>query len=502
MIIPLIIFKGKRMRIVQIIAFFLLISSNQLFLQNPDTLWLNHYGGPLGDYGNSLALTNDGGFVLAGFTFSYAPSYCDAWILKFDSSGELSWDSTYGYESYDYPDDIIQTFDGGFAFAGTSCPPANYYGDFYVVKISGDGNFLWDLRIGDSQWEEGASVLLETPDSEIVAVGYTYFQTAGLCDAWLVRTDYEGNLLWDSTYGGTGSELPTCMVQSNNGDFVIAGHKKLTSSSNSMGWFLIVDRYGVVSHEKTFPGGQSAWFENIAKTNDGGYILAGTMVSLTGNQFDGWIVKVDSLGDEIWSKVLGGPESDDFWSVEELPGGDLLLTGTTSSYPANSADVWIVRTDSAGNQIWSYSFGGAEIDEGHDIKAITSNIFLVTGSSETFCNGISDLIVAKITDAITIVEENPIHVFTPGFLTVSPNPFRGSVRIEFYPGDEDKVMVSISDLTGRIVKVISDFFPGSGRINFSWDGRDDKGISVSSGIYLLKVETKEGNFYSELIFIR
>ncbi|MBN1150467.1 T9SS type A sorting domain-containing protein [candidate division WOR-3 bacterium] len=490
------------MKTFQVIAFFLLISANQLFLQNPDTLWLKHYGGPLGDYGNSIALTNDGGFVLAGFTFSYTPSFCDAWILRFDSSGELSWDSTYGYESYDYPDDIIQTFDGGFAFAGTSCPPANYYGDFYIAKISGDGNFLWDLRIGDSQWEEGASALLETQDSEIVAVGFTYFQTAGLCDAWLVRIDNDGNLLWDSTYGGSGSELPTCMVQSNSGDFVIAGHKKLTSSSNSMGWFLIIDRYGVVTHEKTFPGAQSAWFENITRTQDGCYILAGTMVSSTNGKFDGWIVKVDSQGNEMWSKVLGGPESDDFWSVEELPGGDLLLTGTTSSYPANSADVWIVRTDSAGNQIWSYSFGGAEIDEGHDIKAVTSSIFLVTGSSETFCNGISDLIVAKITDAVTIVEENPLHVFSPEFLTVSPNPFRGSAQIEFFLRNEDEVQVSVLDLSGRIVKIISDCTLGSGSLYFSWDGTDETGMPVHSGIYFLNVMTEESAVSEELILIR
>ncbi len=490
------------MKTFQVIIILLLISNVQIFLQNPDTLWLKHYGGLLGDYGNSIALTNDGGFVLAGFTFSYAPSFCDAWILRFDSSGELSWDSTYGYESYDYPDDIIQTLDGGFAFAGTSCPPANYYGDFYIAKISGDGNFLWDLRIGDSQWEEGALALLETPDSEIVAVGYTYFQTAGLCDAWLVRTDYEGNLLWDSTYGGTGSELPTCMVQNNDGDFVIAGQKRQTSASKSMGWFLIVDGNGVVTHEKTYPGLESAWFESITRTHDGCYILAGTMVSSTGNEFDGWIVKVDSQGDEMWSKVLGGPESDDFWSVKELPGGDLLLTGTSSSPPANTADIWVVRTDSAGNQIWSYSFGGAEIDEGHDIMAVTSNIFLVTGSSETFCNGISDLIVAKIADPMTTVEDEPIDVLNPFFLTLKPNPFGGSVQIEFYSGDDDEVMVSVLDLTGRVVKVISNCILGAEKAKFLWDGTDETGMPVHSGIYFLNVMTEKNAFSAELILIR
>jgi hypothetical protein len=154
-------------------------------------------------------------------------------------------------------------------------------------------------------------------------------------DIYLVRTDAGGELLWERTYGGPRSEY---------------------------GWAM-------------------------APTTDGGYVLVGQSNSFGEGAEDGYLVKVDAQGEEIWSQTFGGPEEDRLFSVDQGSEGGFVLTGTTRSFgegDRGNRDAYVVKTDDAGEVVWTQVFGEALDDVGHAVRQTGDGGYIVTGYSRSF----------------------------------------------------------------------------------------------------------------------
>jgi hypothetical protein len=164
--------------------------------------WNRTYGGAHYDYAFSVVQTTDGGYAMAGYTQSFGAGSSDAWLVKTDSSGNVQWSRTYGGTDSDDAWSVVQTADGGYALAGQqrSLTTAGWY-DFWLVKTDANGNMQWNKTYGRINWDIAYSVV-QTKDGGYVLAGST--ESPGAFDAWLVKTDENGNIQWNKTYGGPG----------------------------------------------------------------------------------------------------------------------------------------------------------------------------------------------------------------------------------------------------------------------------------------------------------
>ncbi|HEV7230254.1 MAG TPA: hypothetical protein VGO45_02935, partial [Bacteroidia bacterium] len=174
-------------------------------LAQKDTAWVRTYGGPSIDMARCVRQIHDGGFILAGMTSSYGLGESSMYIVRTDSFGNKKWSSAIGGVNISQAYSVRETPDRGFAICGyTNCSGYGGY-DMYLVKTDSTGKFLWEKTYGGANWDFGYGMEL-LKDSGFVLCGETFSITNGGSDAFIVRTDKNGDTLWTRHYGGTGDD--------------------------------------------------------------------------------------------------------------------------------------------------------------------------------------------------------------------------------------------------------------------------------------------------------
>lgn len=358
------------------------------FDQNGNLQWNKTYGGSKDDIGQSLAETNDGGYILTGYSMSSDgdatnnEGFHDNWILKLDVKGDMEWQSSYGFSGHDHSYDILEAAQGGYFFTG--------FLDITSARV--DGNT-----------EKGNSLT-----------------SHGVGEFWGTKIDEEGSVQWRGYFGGTNNDRAHGVVQTNDGGFVMAGFTESDDYdiSNTNGsydfWVVKVDSFGNLIWEQSFGGEGIEVSYDIAKTADNGFVVVGNTFSANGDIFlnhgesDMWMIKLDEKGTMIWEQTYGGSQFDLAQAVVQSKDGGFLITGNTKSDDQDSAinngenDIWVVKTNEFGTLVWEKSFGGSGLDFGFDLLENKDGSILVVGeSSSTDFNtltskGNSDLILLKI----------------------------------------------------------------------------------------------------------
>jgi len=188
--------------------------------------WTRTIGGPKGDEGYSLIQTSDGGYAIAGATESFGAGDWDVYVVKLDAHGNLQWNRTIGGKKEDVGHSLIQTSDGGYAIAGETYSFGAGESDVYVVKLDAHGNLQWTRTIGGESEDWGTS-LIQTSDGGYAIAGMTNSFGSGGLDVYVVKLDAKGNLQWTKTIGGSGGEIGPSLIQTSDGGYAIAG---ITSS--------------------------------------------------------------------------------------------------------------------------------------------------------------------------------------------------------------------------------------------------------------------------------
>ncbi|MBJ12075.1 MAG: hypothetical protein CMG62_03215 [Candidatus Marinimicrobia bacterium] len=238
--------------------------------------------------------------------------------------------------------------------------------NWFVKTFSGDGN------------EVGASVLQENDDGYIL-IGTTSSFGSGLDDIWLIKTDYQGNQEWSTTFGGDANDRASLIQNTLDGGYIIVGTTSSYGNGSDDIWLVKTNEDGSEEWNKIFGEDGDETGSSVQQTNDGGYIVVGTIFSNNNTSDDVWLIKTDAEGNSIWSDAIGGPENDRGAFVQKTTDNGFIIVGTTSSYGNGSYDAWLIKTDSDGNVQWNKTYGGAGNDQGHSVEQTDDEGYFIVG---------------------------------------------------------------------------------------------------------------------------
>ncbi len=337
--------------------------------------WERTFGGAGTDNANSVRQTSDGGYIITGYTDSYGSGSTDAWLIKTDSTGKEKWNRTFGRSGYNYGYSVLQANDGGYIITGSI--GALLSSNVWLIKTDVSGNKLWDKTFGGSKSDGGSGgrSVQQTSDGGYIIAGNTYSYGAGGSDAWLIKTDLNGNKLWDRTFGGSNSDAANSVQQTSDGGYIIAGNTYSYGAGGSDAWLIKTDLNGNKLWDRTFGGSNSGAANSVQQTSDGGYIIVGA------NNNNAWLIKTDSSGKNEWDKTFGGPGNDDANSVLQANDGSYIIIGSTRSFGAGEDDIWLIKTDAFGNSLWDKTFGGSNYDQGGSIQPTNDGGYIIVGGT-------------------------------------------------------------------------------------------------------------------------
>jgi hypothetical protein len=357
--------------------------------------WKRTYGGTSADRAYSVVQTGDGGYALAGYTLSYGAGNYDFWLVKTDGAGNVQWSRTYGGTGYDYAQSVVQTGDGGYALAGSTYSYGAGLNDFWLVKTDGAGTLQWSRTYGGTGYD-GANSVVQTGDGGYALAGYTDSYGAGLKDFWLVKTDGAGNVQWSRIDGGTGADEAYSVVQTGDGGYALAGYTTSFGAGSWDFWLVKTDGAGNVQWSRTYGGTNDDIARSVVQTSDGGYAIAGDTYSYGAGLDDFWLVKTDGAGNVQWSRTYGGTNYDSAYSVVQTGDGGYALAGYTDSYGAGILDFWLVKTDGAGTLQWSRTYGGTSNDHALSLVQTGDGGYALAGYTYSYGAGLDDFWLVKV----------------------------------------------------------------------------------------------------------
>ncbi|MCE3280517.1 MAG: hypothetical protein K0S44_2708 [Bacteroidetes bacterium] len=261
-----------------------------------DTIWTKTFGGSNWDFAYSAQQTTDGGFIIAGSTYSYGEGNSDMYLVKTNSNGDTTWTKTFGGSNDDEAKSVKQTSDGGYIIAGTTKSYGDLNGDMYIVKTNVSGDTLWTYRFAGSL-EDAAYDITETP-SRYLVVGKTKSAASnfGNFQGYTIELSFSGNVLNNFDYGGSAEDGLNAVTYSSGGRFAVLGYTySYGGGAGTNDYYLFIHNPFNGYHPCTFGGIKMDHAYALQNTADGGYIICGTSNSYS--SFDHiYLVKTDSNG--------------------------------------------------------------------------------------------------------------------------------------------------------------------------------------------------------------
>ena len=355
------------------------------------------FGGSKNDAAKSVVKTQDGGYAIAGYSQSNNADITDKtddsfdfWVMKFTENSTLSWSKTFGGSVNDRANDIIQTSDGGFAVLGFS----------------------------------------ESKDIDVS-------NNEGFQDFWIAKLAQNGALTWQKSFGFSGLDYGTSLVQTTDNGYLLTGVLDV-SASGGLGnaktsqkhaggdiWVIKISADGILEWSRYFGGTFTDTAYGVEKTPDGGFIIVGSSdsddVDIANNKgaYDFWVLKIAATGTLLWEKSFGGSEIDEARGIVATNDGNFLIVGDTRSanqditFNNGAADVWLLKITSEGEIIWQKTIGATSFDVARSISKTNDNAYIISGSSRSSDNGFTnqgqnDALIIKVDNNGNIVWQKTI----------------------------------------------------------------------------------------------
>jgi hypothetical protein len=249
---------------------------------------------------------------------------------------------------------------------------------------------------------DDADCIVQTPQGGYISVGHSTIQSVAYDIYWLML-DSHGNAQRKILHGCAYADEGHCIQATLDGNYTISGYNRYQSAGYNDATLIKIDPHGNIIWEKTYHGPYHESARWHWPTTDGGYILGATTTSYGAGADDAYLLKTNSQGDSLWSRTFGGPNDEEIHCIQQTADGGYILTGHTNSTLNGDHDFYLIRTNSAGDSIWTRSFGGAGIDRAYGVLQAWDGEFIVVGSTTSFGAGGYDALIIKVDNSGNLV---------------------------------------------------------------------------------------------------
>ncbi len=423
-----------------------------------------HYGNQKLDVAYSAAATSDGGYIITGLTQSMVDSNGDIVVIKVSAHGDTTWSHTYGGPFLEGGNFVMQTADGNYMVSGHTQDFGAQDCDAFLLKLDQYGNNMWIKTYGGDSDDISESVV-ELPGGGYVIGGMTAsYGNVGVSmnrHLYFIKTNSTGDTIWTKVYAGSGVEECYSIAAMQDGGFLAACWTTSWGNSLGDGWLVRLNSIGDTLWTRFYKNGADTRLYKILPTMDNGFILAG-YTTAAGDLNTGLIVKLDANGNEIWKKTFGNSSASVILhDVTQLPTGNFMFTGSSFT-TTTTGNVYILTTDANGNKLTDQLCGGTN-SWANTIAAQGNNSYLVAGSAAKYGDPDGDLYFMEMDNTISA------HVTTATAQQprLYPNPIREQPAIVLLPEAEANGTVHI------------DIFTKDGRNVYSNDNIRAKDIVIS-----------------------
>lgn len=375
------------------------------------------YGSSYSDVATSIFQTSDGGYMVGGYTWAFislTSEPTDYWIMKLDTDQEIIWSKIYGSTGREYAYSVKETSDDGYIVAGHSRKKlygdldygGNYW-DFWILKLDQGGNILWNKTFGGPGYEK-ANAILETIDGGYLVAGFATSYGPGGMDSgvifreskknvWVLKLDSEGNQVWEYLAGGMGEDGALAACETPDGKYMISGFDSSVDKGNYDFLVLRLDASGNEEWYKTYGGVHAENAYAIKEAPDHGYIVVGDTWSYGNGNTDIWALKLDVSGNQVWQATFGGEKFERAYAVDTTTGDSAyIIAGYTSSFGAGDNDGLILKLDSDGNKLFHQTVGGEGTDFLFSVDETDTGDIIAAGTTNSYGAGQLDLWIVKL----------------------------------------------------------------------------------------------------------
>ncbi len=423
------------------------LSTSDAFAQAPDTLWVRTYGDTGQDYGYSVEATSDGGYILAGSTDSNPGTISDVLLIKTDAAGDTLWTRTFGGGLPDGANAVDQTYDGGYVAAG-------YFGNrntdpnLYLIRLDSNGDSLWTRTFGGLLRRDIGHDVVQTSDSGYVVTGEIQV-TGPFTELWLLKTDASGIEQWSRALGGGGIEKGYSVRQTSDGGYVAVGE---TASRGVTGagdvWIVKTDANGDTLWTRNYGGPGYDVGKEVRQTPDGGYVVVGSYASPINGESDVWLLRTNAAGDTLWTKRFDGGGEDAGESLDLTMDGGFVISAFRGLV---EDELWVIKTDANGNALWTTSFGEGGSDRSGTVRQAPDGAYVIGGYTSSRGAGGIDFLLVKLESNQQQTATEPDRPGSEFGLHHYPNPAGSHVVISYRSGRASPVDLALYDVLGRKV---------------------------------------------------
>jgi hypothetical protein len=444
--------------------------------------WQKTYGGSASDAGAVILETFDGGYIigavsqskdgdLQGLPHHDTAVASDIWIFKIDSLGTIKWQKTFGGSGYDQISGIFESGEGEYIVLGTTQSAdgdvrGNHGGegnDIWLFRFSESGSIVWQKTLGGTK-NDIATSFIKTSDNGYAILGYTTSTDGDVTgrrrdssyDAWLIKLNHAGEIIWQKTYGGSQYEEANSVIETLDHGFA---------------------------------------FASMTTSNDGD--ISGRHGPFYG---DAWIVKTDLAGNIEWQKCYGGINGDEAFSIFQTSDSGYLIGASTASDDGDVAgfkgvsDSWVFKISKTGNLMWQKTLGGSFTDAnlGAGIMPAADSGYLVVTMTESKDGDVVDkhgdttdwdIWLVKLSPELAAVKSSPISNENISFY---PNPSNGKTKIEYALDKPSEIKIELYNPLGEKLRTLLDTKEEMGNHEHEFD------LSrLASGSYFLRIKMNQ-----------
>ena len=459
------------------------------------------------DYGRDIKQDLDTGYIATGSSSSFSSLNADAFLLKIDSLGNFKWSYNYGGPGSEWGESVVVTNDSSYAIAGHSNSAGAGGFDFYLVRAAADGVPLWEKYYGGSDWDK-AYDLVQLSDSGFVLVGETYSYGNGNNDIYIVRTDKNGDTLWTRTYGGIEADYANAVIADGDSIVVVGGTE---SFGNGMSDGIILKYHidGTLGWFKTAGMERGDYFTSITKHNDQ-YYLSGSRLyyfDQTGYLDDFWIYQMTSDANSVIAdtSISGGShEVDIAYDLFVNENDHIFYVGSTKSFGVSATDLnpdaYIGRfLPSYTHMNYIKQFGVAGTEDLRAVDRAYDKGYIAIGNTEFLSTGGNNVLIVKVDENTTTVKITVTTELVQDSITLSIEDDISSPSFKLYPVPITNILtiegissenyeISVYNMNGQIIMNTTN----ENQIDFS---------KFKNGNFIIEIKTADSVYRKRIVKI-